>query len=363
MSFSKNSPGFTLIELMVAVLIAAILLTAAYQVLVGQSRVYETQEQTIDMQQNVRAALDFMGRELRLTGYGVEFTFNVFSNLINNDATDPNIDNGTDSITFVANTNYGSVISDQTISPGDTTIEVNPAPNQNMEFQGGVDGDVVNILSVIPGTGKVRLNFPDVTITNVVYGDPTVFPRTPTTITLDTTINTTNFDPAYMLPQAGDYVTIQPRTISYRVNNNILQRDDGVSGWQDLILDVEDLQFVYAFDEDGDGDIDTDASGIIWAVDTDNDGFLDNQVNVDGSTSALGTNVDISGSSTNCPIRAVRVSILVRTARENPDPRFRSQYSCPRVEDHPAPGTNDGFRRRLLRSVVKLRNLGLLRGI
>ena len=211
MSTPKNSPGFTLIELMVAVLIASILLTAAYQVLVGQSRVYETQEQTIDMQQNVRAALDFMGRELRLTGYGVEFTFNVFSNLVNNDAGDPNIDDGTDSITFVANTSYGSVISDQTISPGDTTIQVNPAPNQNMEFQAG---DVVNVVSVIPGTGKVRLNFPNVTITNVAYGNPTVFPMTATTLTLDTPINTTNFDPAYMLPQAGDYVTIQPRTIS-----------------------------------------------------------------------------------------------------------------------------------------------------
>ena len=48
----KKVFGFTLIELMIAVALAAILLTAAYQVLVSQSRVYEAQDQTIDMQQN-----------------------------------------------------------------------------------------------------------------------------------------------------------------------------------------------------------------------------------------------------------------------------------------------------------------------
>lgn len=100
MSILKKPFGFTLIEFMIAVALAAILFTAAYQVMVSQSRVYEAQEQTIDMQQNVRAALDFMSRELRMAGYGVSAGTTIFSNLINNDAADPNIDDETDSLTF-----------------------------------------------------------------------------------------------------------------------------------------------------------------------------------------------------------------------------------------------------------------------
>ena len=55
--------------------------------------------------------------------------------------------------------------------------------------------------------------------------------------------------------------------------------------------------------------------------------------------------------------RLVRVSILVRTARE--DRSFPLIGVRPQVEDRAAAGANDQFRRRLLRSVVKIRNLGL----
>jgi hypothetical protein len=157
---------------------------------------------------------------------------------------------------------------------------------------------------------------------------------------------------------AGSVVTIQPITITYRVKNRTLERNQG-AGFQPLIGDVEDLQFVYAFDNDGDGAIDTDADGIIWAVDADNNGSLDTQVKDDGTTVALGTPVGISGSSVNCDLRAIRVSIVVRSARQNPDPRYRNQYSRPRAEDHAGATGTDGFRRQVLQTVVKYRNMGI----
>lgn len=369
---SKDFQGFTLVEMMVSVVISAIIMAAAYQVLVGQSRVYEAQEQTIDMQQDVRAALDFICRELRMAGYGVDAGTSVFSSLVNNDTADPNVDDGTDAITFVGNTDYGSLVVNNAPA-GTNTVNVFPAPAQTMEFE---VGDVVDILD-----GQRLLLDSGLPITGCVLGDPDDPTSSPTKLTLSS-----NF--TFDVP-AGGYVTIQPQTISYQVNNNILKRN----GLQDLIENVEDLQFVYAFDYDvdsdndsipdsGDMEIDTDAAGeIIWAVDTDGDGFLDSQVLGDGSYVDL-TTLQVPGTSlyravvpvngfpitpadpAACPIRAVRVNILVRSSRENPDPRFRNQNlpaEFALIEDHDRTGLGiqDGFRRRLLTSVVKFRNLGL----
>jgi len=328
---------------MIGLALAAILMTAAYQVMVGQSRVYESQEQTIDMQQSVRAALDFMSRELRMAGYGVDSSHDIFSNFVNNDGSNPNIDDGTDAITFMANTDYGSLVVN-TGSMGDSSITVFPAPAGTMEFK---TGDIIDILD-----GTKALLQAGLAITNdpggAGYGNPANPTASPTTLGVSPTLATG-------VPR-GSYVTVQPRTISYRVNNMILQRNDG-AGWQDLIEDVEDLQFVYAFDSEPDRNTDTDANGIIWAVDSDNDGDLDLQVNADGSTAALGTDIPIAGNQDACLIRAVRVSILVRTARQ--DPSFPVIGERPQVEDRAGAGANDRFRRRLLQSVVKIRNLGL----
>jgi hypothetical protein len=169
-------------------------------------------------------------------------------------------------------------------------------------------------------------------------------------------------------------VTLLPRRITYRVNNNgMLERNDGVGGWQQLIDNVEDLQLVYAFDRDADGDIETDGGGLIWAVDTDGDtdgdgsADLDTQVIGDGTTAPLGFEVnytndpgdttDRTGDPFNCPIRAVRISLVVRTDRE--DPSFPVMGQRPQLDDRAAASVNDQFRRRVLRSVAKFRNTGL----
>lgn len=321
---------------MIGVALAAILMTAAYQVMVGQSRVYESQEQTIDMQQSVRAALDFMSRELRMAGYGVSAGTDVFVSVVNSST-------GPDSIAFRANTDYGSLVVN-TGGVGDGSLAVFPAPAPTMEFNTGSIIDILDGTKTLLQAGLQITNDPG----GAGYGNPANPTASPTTLFVSPSLATG-------VPR-GSYVTVQPRTIRYRVNNLVLQRNDG-AGWQDLIGGVEDLQFVYAFDSEPDGATDTDANGIIWAVDSDNDGDLDLQVNADGSTAALATEVPIAGDQDACRIRAVRVSILVRTARQ--DPSFPLIGERPQVEDRDAAGTNDRFRRRLLQSVVKIRNLGL----
>lgn len=64
-----NKDGFSLIELMVSIAISGIALAAITTTFVSQSQSYDIQEQLVEMQQNARAAMDIMTREIRMAGY------------------------------------------------------------------------------------------------------------------------------------------------------------------------------------------------------------------------------------------------------------------------------------------------------
>jgi len=86
--------GLTLIELLIAMTISAILIAAIYRTFIRQQKTYTVQEQVVDMQQNVRVAINRMMREIRMAGFG-----NVSSVLpiISIDGTFNNIINPTNS--------------------------------------------------------------------------------------------------------------------------------------------------------------------------------------------------------------------------------------------------------------------------
>src|SRR5256886_16475042 len=57
--------GFTLIELMIALELPGLVSTDEYKVLVNNQRLYTAQTQTIDLQQNIRAAAAILPAEFR----------------------------------------------------------------------------------------------------------------------------------------------------------------------------------------------------------------------------------------------------------------------------------------------------------
>jgi prepilin-type N-terminal cleavage/methylation domain-containing protein len=64
-----NKRGVTLIELLVALAIAAVTLAGIYRVFIFQSKTYALQDQVVEVQQSVRGAMDIILRDLRMTGF------------------------------------------------------------------------------------------------------------------------------------------------------------------------------------------------------------------------------------------------------------------------------------------------------
>ena len=64
-----SSNGLMLIELMVALTIGMIVIGALTATFILQRKAYSTQEQVIEMTQTARAAMDMIGREVRMAGY------------------------------------------------------------------------------------------------------------------------------------------------------------------------------------------------------------------------------------------------------------------------------------------------------
>ena len=68
---TNSQIGFTLVELMIALGISAIIFTAIYQMFIGQRKAYSLQNEIAEMQQNIRASEQMMVREIRMAGYKV----------------------------------------------------------------------------------------------------------------------------------------------------------------------------------------------------------------------------------------------------------------------------------------------------
>ncbi len=68
MAEAIDTNGFTLVELMVAMVVGVLLVAAMYVLFRSSSEVYVSQEQMVDVRQDIRATLSMMTRDLRMAG-------------------------------------------------------------------------------------------------------------------------------------------------------------------------------------------------------------------------------------------------------------------------------------------------------
>jgi prepilin-type N-terminal cleavage/methylation domain-containing protein len=306
----KQEHGVTLIELMVVLVIAAILVGGVYTLFTTQQRSYSVQDQVTGVQQDARAALTIIARDIRMAGLLIGSDgFNV--NGAQFAITPTNGGAGsTDSITVAYGadefTSGGNPVTVSTITGQDVYLSEDPSSffdtssDRFVAFEG--DNTVYEIYSIDSGSNKLTL---------------------------------TSSPPVY-LANVGARV-FRAKSIKYQVQNGELQRAENNGAAQPMIGDgtttvVEDLQFAYQV-----GGVDD-----CWTFDG----------QVTGTTET--NDVALPGTATNANIRMVRINIIVRTAV--PDPEETSFFK-PASEDNPQSNTDTGCRRRVYTTVVKARNL------
>lgn len=70
-----NKRGITLIELLVVLVISGIVIGGVYRVFIAQTKAYTVQDQVVEVQQDVRSAMEIVARDLRMAGFQ-KSTFN-----------------------------------------------------------------------------------------------------------------------------------------------------------------------------------------------------------------------------------------------------------------------------------------------
>lgn len=65
----NNGKGITLIELLVALIVLGLTIAGIYKLFISQTKAYTIQDQVVEVQQNIRAAMEILLRDLRMAGF------------------------------------------------------------------------------------------------------------------------------------------------------------------------------------------------------------------------------------------------------------------------------------------------------
>jgi prepilin-type N-terminal cleavage/methylation domain-containing protein len=158
MTFWKNHQGFSLVEIMVAMVIMGVVVGAVYSTFINTQRHAYTQEEVVEVQQNLRAGLDFMVKDIRMAEF---LTTSDHTALVNAPAqmlVDSNGDGDFDDtderplLSLVSATSMHGYarINDATVNG--TNLELDVAVNTMQQFADGDSARVFRAVSLTPVT-------------------------------------------------------------------------------------------------------------------------------------------------------------------------------------------------------------------
>ena len=347
MLLHKCNKGYTLVEIIIAIVIGLILIASVMATYVVQTRSNVSQQGVAEVTDQSKVAHDMIANNIKMAGFGAPD--NMTQHSINNITTviDPfDSTSAPDAITIV-----GGFRMIGTIWPNGTAPKT-PCPAY-VEYE-DTTIDILLSSDLVPDTNEMKY----LSFDGIQYVE-----ATSVSTTYDTTdgdrplISNTTFDPPLPLyfplidtTSNGNCDTGRPvylvEAVTYCIRDTKLYRIwrnataatcTANSGSDEEIIanNIEDLQFAYAIDSNGDGQLDTNGSNIVY-------------YNAKGSP-ALTANPST--------IRAVRINILARGSK--PDLNFLSQGVQPaNVEnrDYDKSKDPDDFRRRWWQATVKIRN-------
>ncbi len=317
---TTREAGFTLIEVMAAVAIFSIAMTAVYATFTFQHQSFTTQSRVASMQENFRDALVPLNRDIRLAGYGIPAPVTIPNTAIPGGVTSIRslypVDNTTGPDTL-----YIMYLYDMDSNQPPTTI-TSPMPNPSAEFNvgqvtgfqvgdlcfisDGAAADMFQVTTVQSASLKIQHN-PGGSNDYNAAGGHTTFP--PGGYDTGSTIAKARFLRYYI------DTTTDPAHPTLMVDRM------GGATPQPVADDIEDMQFQYFLDTNFDGVPDT------WS---DNPGDL-------------------------TQIRQVRILLCARTRF----PEKGWQEVRPALANRPAGTGADGYRRRVLAITLDVRNAGI----
>lgn len=330
--------GFTLVELLVATALMAIVVMYLMQTFTVQHRTYTVVEQVSEAQQNERAIAGLLEREIRAAGFlvpegaavcGVDNTtapdvlYVSAANVLSpTGVDDPDVGlalHATSGTPFV--TGGGGVfrLADSVVNDGDNGFfDTDGDGNDDSDFVQGMGVIVTDTADPSRGSGCGR-------ITAAPVPNPPV-PGNALTLTV-------TWDEQLPVGATSSYLVVPAHV--YQVNGSLQLLRDG----QVLATDIEDLQVSYFFDSvTADGVPDT--------------GFVE-----EPGDGGAGAPVYDPSSWRNSDLREVRLNFVVRSRGQDPNTDF-SEGRFQVLENRADPNIVDRFRRRVHRAVVRTRNLG-----
>jgi len=337
----RPEAGFTLIEIMVALAILTIAMTAVFATFSSQQLSYTNQNRVAEMQQNLRLAADMLVRDIRLAGYGLPMTTGTSA----------------DNVVLPATGNPHGITTMRALFPVDNTtgpdqfyvlylydMDANQPPAElTADMTATTSVTVDNTAGFVAGGGELVL------VTDRVTADLFQTTSGGTATTLNFAIGTPVYNALSLhqdngvtrLYQVGTQpgspptVAAKARFVRYFIDNvtdpnhPTLMVDRLIAGQppQPVADDIEDMQ-------------------LSFGLDTNADGVVDTQRSTAGGTAISAAEIP--------RIRQVVLHLVARSRR----PEKSWNGSRPGAANHAAATATDGYRRRTIEVNIDVRNSG-----
>jgi len=332
---ARSSAGFTLIELLVAIALGMVILAGLFRTFKVQQDSYVIQDQVSAMQQNLRAAMYMITRDLQMAGYYTNFDRNNTRQLDWNDLdgdSNPanNMETGRPLLFTVNNAAVGGIKAGTDVivivkagAEGRTLTAGEGASGgvislSNRRFDSDGEDDLNNTSKRFGLLVKQDLSFADFFMVNSASGS-----ITPPTPPGGLTENYTSGDNVYRADIIIYRVTddaAHPSLVRKNLGNN--------TGYQTIAENIDNLQFRYLLD--------------------------------DGTPNGTWTNAPVGNDQHR--VRAVEVFLMGRTAFPQRGYTDASTYTFGTggtSESYTPAGDDRKYRRKTLTSIIKTRNIGL----